>query len=499
MYKEQESQVSVFEFQMPWGGHLNSENRWIKLAEIIPWQEIEEQYASKFNTFKGNVAKPARLAFGALFVQAKMDLRDRECAELIAENPYIQFFLGFSEYQSNPPVSASTFVYFRKRIKAAGIARINEILCGVKQQDDDDDDPSDAAAGGSHEQGEDQTSSDTDNEGTLILDATCAPQDIRYPTDLTLLNDARKILEGLIDHVFRPFRRVLTKPRTDRKEARMAFLSVAKKRKVKHNKMRAAVGKQLRFVRKDLEILDQLLSIPGHGTLSEQDQGKLRTIRKLYEQQQTMFEQRIHRVDDRIVSIAQPYVRPVIRGKAGSSVEFGAKISISVKDGLCFVDKIGWDNFSEGSLLQMQCQSYHRRFGCYPSRVLADKAYLSQDNRRWCKKMGISLPGPRLGRPPKQTDPEEKRKQRAAGKERNEVEGRIGISKRRYGLDLIMCKLQQTSETEIMMQFLAMNADQIMRKQNKEETVASRNQERVAFNKKISIPVPARENLCFAF
>jgi transposase, IS5 family len=225
----------------------------------------------------------------------------------------------------------------------------------------------------------------------------------------------------------------------------------------------------------------------------------LRTIQKLYEQQQTMFEQRIHRVDDRIVSIAQPYVRPVIRGKAGSSVEFGAKISISVKDGLCFVDKIGWDNFSEGSLLQMQCQSYHRRFGCYPSRVLADKAYLSQGNRRWCKKMGIALPGPRLGRPPKQTDPEEKRKQRAAAKERNEVEGRIGISKRRYGLELIMCKLQQTSETEIMMQFLAMNADQIIRRQNNDESAASQNQERVAFNKNISIPVPARENLCFAF
>jgi transposase, IS5 family len=498
LYKEQESQVSVFEFQMPWGGHLNPENRWIKLAEIIPWQEIEEQYASKFNTFKGNVAKPARLAFGALFVQAKMDLRDRECAELIAENPYIQYFLGFSEYQSNPPVSASTFVYFRKRIKAAGIARINEILCGVKQQDKDDDDPPASSTDGG-EQDMDQADSDSNNEGTLILDATCAPQDIRYPTDLTLLNDARRILEGLIDQAFRPLRGSVNKPRTDRKEARDAYLAIAKKRKVKYNKMRAAVGKQLRFVRKDLEILDQLLSIPGHGALSEQDQGKLRTIQKLYEQQQTMFEQRIHRVDDRIVSITQPYVRPVIRGKAGSSVEFGAKISISVKDGLCFVDKIGWDNFSEGSLLHMQCQNYHRRFGCYPSRVLADKAYLSQDNRRWCKKMGIALPGPRLGRPPKQTDPEEKRKQLAAGKERNEVEGRFGISKRRYGLELIMCKLQQTSETEIMMQFIAMNADQIMRKQSEADSVASQKQEQVVFNKKIPILAPVRENLCFAF
>ena len=131
MYLEQENQVSVFEFMAPWNGKLNPDNRWIRLAGIIPWDEIEKEYASQFTGFKGNVSKPARLAFGSLFVQAMLDLRDRECAETIAENPYIQYFLGFSEFQPTPPVSASTFVYFRKRIKASGMARINDILCGI--------------------------------------------------------------------------------------------------------------------------------------------------------------------------------------------------------------------------------------------------------------------------------------------------------------------------------------------------------------------------------
>jgi hypothetical protein len=58
MYKEQESQVNVFQFAAPWGGRLDPENRWVKLAEIIPWGEIEKEYASKFTSFKGNVAKP---------------------------------------------------------------------------------------------------------------------------------------------------------------------------------------------------------------------------------------------------------------------------------------------------------------------------------------------------------------------------------------------------------------------------------------------------------
>lgn len=443
MYQEQENQVSVFEFIAPWNGQLNANNRWIKLAEIIPWNEIEKEYASKFTGFKGNVAKPARLAFGCLFVQAMLDLRDRECAETIAENPYIQYFLGFSEFQPAPPVSASTFVYFRKRIKAAGIARINDILCGVSRHDDDQQDPPEEGG---------------DNNGTLILDATCAPQDIRYPTDLTLLNEAREILERYITKVFKPFRGQLKKPKMDLKNARKSFLSIVKQRKWKHNQMRSAIKKQLKYVRLNLRSLDTLLAMPGHGELSELEQTKLATIRILYLQQEQMLRKGEHRVDDRIVSISQPHIRPIVRGKAGHSVEFGAKISISVKDGYTFVDKISWDNFSEGSLLIEQCKSYYRRFGCWPERILGDKAYRTRENLRFCKDKKIAMIGPKLGRPAQNVDAQERNSWIKESGERNEVESKFGVTKRRYGLDLIMCKLQETSETEIMFQFTVMNA-----------------------------------------
>ena len=443
MYLEQENQVSVFEFMAPWNGKLNPDNRWIKLAQIIPWDEIEKEYASKFTGFKGNVAKPARLAFGSLFVQAMLDLRDRECAEMIAENPYIQYFLGFSEFQPSPPVSASTFVYFRKRIKAEGMSRINDILCGINKDDDNQQDPPEE--GGS-------------NDGTLILDATCAPHDIRYPTDLTLLNEAREILERYITKVFVPFKGQFKKPKMDMKNARKSFLSIVKQRKWKYNQMRSAIKKQLKYVRLDLKSLDQLLAMPGHGELSELEQTKLATIRLLYLQQEQMFKNNVRRIDDRIVSISQPHIRPVVRGKAGHKVEFGAKISISVKDGYTFVDKIGWDNFSEGSLLIEQCNAYYRRFGCWPERILADMAYRTHENHRFCKSKNIAMIGPKLGRPRKDVDAKERDSWIKESGERNEVEAKFGVAKRRYGLDLIMCKLQETSETEIMMQFMVMNA-----------------------------------------
>ncbi|MCP4747558.1 MAG: hypothetical protein GY874_15675 [Desulfobacteraceae bacterium] len=53
-----------------------------------------------------------------------------------------------------------------------------------------------------------------------------------------------------------------------------------------------------------------------------------------------MYEQRINRIDDRIVNIYQPHVRPIKRGKAGAGTEFGAKISVSAIDGYCYLDRL---------------------------------------------------------------------------------------------------------------------------------------------------------------
>ena len=171
-----------------------------------------------------------------------------------------------------------------------------------------------------------------------------------------------------------------------------------------------------------------------------------------------MFKNKARRVDDRIVSISQPHIRPTVRGKAGCNVEFSAKISISVKGGYTFVDKNGWDNFSDGSLLVEQCNAYYRLFGCWPERILGDKVYRIRENLRFCKSKKITMIGPKLGRPAKAVDAMERDKWIEESGERNEVESKFGITRRRYGLDLIMCKLQETSETEIMIQFMVMTA-----------------------------------------
>ena len=82
-----------------------------------------------------------------------------------------------------------------------------------------------------------------------------------------------------------------------------------------------------------------------------------------------MYRTRRRRCSDRIVSISQPYVRPIVRGKAGKSVEFGAKFSVSLNgDGLARLDQLHWDAAAESQDLARQVEAYHRRYGCYPEK-----------------------------------------------------------------------------------------------------------------------------------
>ncbi len=185
----------------------------------------------------------------------------------------------------------------------------------------------------------------------------------------------------------------------------------------------------------------------------------LLVINEVYRQQKRMFDHRENRIADRIVSISQPHVRPIKRGKASAATEFGAKISASLVDGFCFVDRISWDNYNEAGDLTEQIESYHDRFGFYPESVHADKIYRNRDNRKFCKKRGIRLSGPALGRPPKQIDSQLKIQARQDELDRIPIEGKFGQAKRRFSLSKIMCKLAQTSEAAITVTFIVLNIE----------------------------------------
>lgn len=452
MYRKTEQQLSFENFYLPFGGKLRKDNRWVQLAQTIPWDLFEAKYAGKFNsTGMGAPAKPVRMALGALIIKEKCGYSDEELVEQIRENHYLQYFIGLPEYQDEIPFDPSMMVHFRKRFDAKTLQEINEIICGVKPKKGSDD-------SGPHEP---PSHGGGNNQGILIVDATCAPADIRYPTDCSLLNEGREKLEKMIDTLYKPFKGQFIKPRTYRQKARKDYLDFAKSKKPKPNKIRKAVGKQLRYVKRDFKTIAWLLEKNSKG-LSDQQQNQLTVIQQLYQQQKMMYDTRSHRVAERIVSISQPHVRPIVRGKVTADTEFGAKVAVSLVNGYAFVDKLSWDNFHEGVELKDCIENYYRRFGFYPKVIAADKLYRNRDNFALCKLYGIELSGPKLGRPVKQ-DKKQRQLGRLYEKIRNSIEGKFGEGKRCYGLSRIMAKLKETSESVIMLQFLVMNLEQRLR------------------------------------
>ena len=274
-------------------------------------------YAVMFPSKKGRPAFPFRMAFGALIIQKRLGLSDRALVRAIAENPYLQYFIGLTQMQMECPFQATSLVYFRKRISEEFIRNANEELL------------ENAPATAEHEDDKEVMSEDGANLGTLILDATCSPSNIKYPQDFVLLNDARVKLEEMIDY-FHDTYHPWDKPRTYRRNMRKEYLAVAKMRRRTAKKVRALIRKLLGCINRDLRYLEEYMAA-GYALPSKFIDFYL-TIQKLYEQQKYMFDNKTHTVEHRIVSISQPYIRPIVRGKAKASVEFGAKYDVSVCD-----------------------------------------------------------------------------------------------------------------------------------------------------------------------
>lgn len=303
------------------------------------------------------------------------------------------------------------------------------------------------------------TSFSSTNRGTLILDATCCPADIHYPTDVGLLNHTRELLENMID-ILHPFAQKIypEKPRTYRQVARKAYLGYAKKRKHTIRETRAQICEDLQYIRRDIGYIQKMVD---SGALLEalgtELYRKLLVIQELARQQWEMYLAKKHTIEDRIVSIDQPHIRPIVRGKAGVPVEFGEKFMVGLVGGYAFLMKAEWNNYVEGSCLKEAVEEYRQTFGFYPKTILAYRAYPSRENKLWCVSLGIWLSGPRLGRKSATEKAEETKQIYRDGCERVAIEGEYGVVKRRYTLDHVMTKLPDTSMTSIAMGFFSAN------------------------------------------
>lgn len=487
MYKLDNEQMSILEFISPFGT-LNPKNQWVVIADIIPWTYFEKKYMTRFCPDNGAPAIKFRMAMGTLLIKQMTTCSDDEVLEAILESPYKQYLIGLHEFTTTPPFSQSSITNFRKYITPEMIDEVNEYIFrnpdtringtgedAVKTEEclggvSGDGLAADASGDelvnqkeGQGNEAQPQEADKSPNKGTLILDATCAPSDIAYPTDINLLNEAREKLETMIDTLYAHCPMIVLKPRTYRKVARKEYLKFILQKKPRHEAVREAIGSQLKYVGRNLKHVDELLKMVPIDTLKNYQQTWLETIRLLYGQQLYMYENNTHTVEDRIVSIGQPHVRPIKRGKARSPYEFGAKVSISLVNGYSFMDQLGWNSFNEESQLIPAVEAYYRSNGFYPARVLADQIYRNKENRKYCKERGIRLSGPGLGKSSKETSGSESVFQAKDSADRNAVEGKFGEGKKKYGLGRVMARIKESCETVISLSFLCMNLKRLLR------------------------------------
>ena len=188
MYKAEKSVQMTFEdFNQSCGMKLNVRDEWIVVANRIDWVAVEMKYMEFFPSKRGRPALSARMALGALIIQHKAKLSDRNLVKEVARNPYYQYFIGLESYQTKCPFGHGVLPELRKRFAMDFINEINKVvLANVKPTPEHSDD-------------KEEKPTANGNLGTMILDATCSPSNIRFPRHFSLLNEAREKLDAMID------------------------------------------------------------------------------------------------------------------------------------------------------------------------------------------------------------------------------------------------------------------------------------------------------------
>ena len=433
-------QLPIFKELNPYSGNIDQNNRWIKLARLVPWDVMEVIYRDHFDQGKQKVIKNGRLMLGLMLGQMLMSLSDREIVEYFHENPYFQYFCGqetFVAKRDKGIVHHSLLSKRRKRLGKAYVEKFEREVLEVLK------------------------SKGLIKGHKLILDATVFPANITYPNDVKLLNTVReylceKILE--VKNTYDPKGRI----RTVRRVARKVYLKFQKTKKKSKQLIRKTRNQMIRYVKRNIRQLETVLekAVALKEWKREQIEVHLKTAKKILEQQVYMATTRGRQVANRIVSFHWPDVRPIIRGKDGKSVEFGPKAHVALIDGYACLDDLRYEAYHEGNELEASLKNHQDRFGIEPKMVLADQLYATRKNRAFLEEQEIEHAFKRVGRPPKEPTEEARKKRRRFKKkqgERNHIEGTFGHLKSRFNLGTIKWRVVDGERMQVGLGLVAFN------------------------------------------
>lgn len=275
----------------------------------------------------------------------------------------------------------------------------------------------------------------------MLADATVYESYIRYPTDVKLLWECCQwIWERTIPRLCKRYRIKL--PRSKYEEQKKKYLVYSKLRKKSRRKTKSRKRALLGLAHKGIDTLQFLLNQAKGGGLSPADYSRFQTIKQVYNQQEQIYTRPGSKVKDRIVSLAKPYVRPIIRGKENKDVEFGMKVHMNQVGGVNVIEYASFSNFNESTRLKISILKSKIRFGkC--THIAADRIYPTNKNRRFCTGQNITTNFDKKG--PKKEDKATKQIKGILNKARSSfMEGSFGNEKNHYLLRKIKARNQAT-------------------------------------------------------
>lgn len=415
-----------------------------RLSKAINWNALLNHLKGFYSKDKGRPSTPLRAQAGTLIIKHLKNLPDRDTVRMVEENLYAQYFCGLLPSQAKGYMNPATgLTNFRAKIGKKGMAFIMEILnC--------------AAHGKSLKKGD-----------TLILDTTCVPLDIIYPTDIKLLERCRVEIMRLfkkakkmgLDITYRAYNRT----------ARRTFVYFSKLRKTA-KKTRKRVHKRIfQFVKRNLK---QLLDMKDKATRQlgkqynvdtdimaflksiKETENKVRVIMH----QQSFVRQGEKHIKNRIVSFDKTHTRPIVRGKVPVNTEFGPKILVAVVRNSVHLIEAFSDNVSDSLMIAPALRWFKNKFNRLPKKILGDRGFSAEWRNPFLKKMKIISGIQQRGK--KIKDSTESRKMI---NQRLIIEAMISLGKRKFGLNKCRARIKEYEASWIGLGISALNAHRAFR------------------------------------
>jgi IS5 family transposase len=393
-YSHNADQISIFNFGKVLKVNLDKNHELVKMEALVPWDELVDAIA---NTYKdtGRPSKSIRLMLGLLIIKHKHGIADEELIERLKGDIYFQYFCGFDSFIDTDSIpDSSSLTYFRKRLTPEILQKIENAIAIklIKKLP-------------------------KKRRHSIMVDTTCMPANVTFPTDTKLLSKTYEKLVNLGKSI--------------------GLKVIRGKRKIKafirgFNLKRNKTKKEIIRARKKLVRATKGLLKKIKHKIGQVTNKILEIAEKIIEQQDKRNKGKTNIIENRIVSFHEPTVRPIKRGKDGANCEFGKKVAITViGEGITVSTKIDNNNFDDREIIKAAIEKHNRLTERDPTEIIMDRGGDSKKNHDELKERRIKDGVQRKGRQKEKPTRVQKRQHNR----RSVVEGKIGTGKQFYGLN----------------------------------------------------------------